>query len=194
MALTAAVFLDKDGTLLADEPYNVDTDRMQFAPGAAAGLHRLGSLGLPLIVISNQSGVALGYFSQQALKPVCVRLAQMFESAGAQLAGFYYCPHHPAGKLAAYAIDCYCRKPAPGLLLRAARLQGIDLSASWFVGDILHDVEAGNRAGCRTVLLDVGNETEWQAGPFRQPDYRVADLAAAARLIASSTRPCREVA
>jgi D,D-heptose 1,7-bisphosphate phosphatase len=186
MALTAAVFLDKDGTLLADEPYNVDPDRMEFAPGAFEGLRRLGAIGLPLIVISNQSGVALGRFPRQALRPVRARLARLFAAAGAKLAGFYYCPHDPIGKVAAYARHCQCRKPAPGLLLHAAQWHHIDLSASWLVGDILHDVEAGNRAGCRTVLLDVGNETEWQMGAFRQPDYCAENLAAAARIIANS--------
>lgn len=179
MALTPAVFLDKDGTILVDEPYNVDPARMVFAPGAFAGLCRLAALGLPLIVVSNQPGVELGYFREARLQDVRQRLAGMFRAAGARLAGFYYCPHAPSG------TRCRCRKPAPGLLRRAAREHDIDLARSWMIGDILHDVEAGNRAGCRTVLLDVGNETEWAAGAHRVPAARAPDLAVAAHLVAA---------
>src|SRR4051812_12375085 len=92
-----AVFLDKDGTLLVDVSYNVEPSRMRFMPGAAAGLRRLAGHGLPLIVISNQPGVALGRFAPEALGRVGRRLARMFSVAGAQLAGFYHCPHHPEG-------------------------------------------------------------------------------------------------
>jgi histidinol phosphatase-like enzyme len=102
------------------------------------------------------------------------------------LDGFYYCPHHPRGALARYACECSCRKPQPGMLMRAAREHGIDLPASWMIGDILHDVEAGNRAGCRSLLIDNGNETEWQRGPGRTPTAIAADLFAAATLIAAS--------
>jgi ribonucleoside-diphosphate reductase alpha chain len=96
------------------------------------------------------------------------------------LAGFYYCPHHPHGSVPAYAVTCDCRKPRPGLILRAAREQGVDPARSWLVGDILDDVEAGRAAGCRTVLLDNGHETEWVLSPARRPDGVAADLAEAA--------------
>src|SRR6185295_18935494 len=100
-----------------------------------------------------------GYFSETALEDVRLALERMFAACGATLAGFHYCPHAPAtdGPRAA----CACRKPAPGLLLAAAALHGVDPARSWMVGDILDDVEAGARAGCRTVLIDNGNETEW---------------------------------
>ncbi|MDM9557681.1 D-glycero-alpha-D-manno-heptose-1,7-bisphosphate 7-phosphatase [Bordetella petrii] len=188
MALTPAVFLDKDGTVLADEPYNVDPARMSYAPTAFDGLLRLGATGLPLIVISNQPGVALGYFDCAALAGVEQRLAAMFRAAGARLAGFYWCPHHPEGCVPGYARACACRKPRPGLLLRAARQQGIDLATSWFIGDILDDVEAGNRAGCRTLLLDVGSETQWRPGPWRTPTARAGGLGQAARHVVDAMR------
>ncbi|MBI0328322.1 D-glycero-alpha-D-manno-heptose-1,7-bisphosphate 7-phosphatase [Burkholderia plantarii] len=180
---STAVFLDKDGTLLDDVPYNVDPARMRFAPGARAALTLLAAQRAALIVISNQSGVALGRFAPEALDAVAARLRAMFAECGATLAGVYWCPHHPRGSVAAYARACGCRKPAPGMLLQAAREHGLDLAGSWFVGDILDDVEAGNRAGCRTVLLDNGHETEWLPGEFRVPDARAADLHEAARLI-----------
>lgn len=183
MALTPAIFLDKDGTILADVPYNVDKRRMRFAPGAMAGLARLSKLGLPLIVISNQPGIALGKFSPDAMLDVRQQLGLMFEQAGAKLSGFYYCPHHPKGLRPAYTMQCECRKPAPGLLYVAAQRHNIDLFSSWFVGDILDDVEAGRRAGCRTLLLDNGNETEWRRNEWRVPDRMEPDLDAASRWI-----------
>lgn len=183
MMLEPAVFLDKDGTLLEDVPYNVDPSLMRLAPGARDALTLLGTSGLPLFVISNQSGVALGKFSRSALLGVEERLRSLFDECGATLAGTYWCPHHPAGHVSPYNVECDCRKPAAGLLLRAAREHRIDLARSWFIGDILDDVEAGNRAGCRTILLDNGHETEWLEGPLRVPFARAADLHEAARVL-----------
>ena len=177
-----AVFLDKDGTLVENVPYNVDPSRMRLARGAE-GLPMLHRAGYRLIVVSNQSGVARGYFAEDALRPVERRLAELLHEAGVPLAGFYYCPHHPKGVVPAYALACACRKPAPGLIAQAAREHRIDLSRSWLVGDILDDVEAGRRAGCRTVLIDNGNETEWLLSAPRRPHHLAPDLAAAARLI-----------
>lgn len=176
MAMNPAIFLDKDGTLLEDVPYNVDPAKMAFAPGAWMGLKKLGRLGLPIYVISNQSGIAMGRFTPEQLAPMVAQLQRMFVQAGAVLDGFYYCPHHPLGTITAHAIRCDCRKPAPGLLLRAAAEHGIALDMSWFVGDILDDVEAGRAAGCNTVLIDNGNETEWQLNARRQPHRIVSDL------------------
>lgn len=178
-----AVFLDKDGTIIEDVPYNVDPGQMRLAAGAGEGLRMLHEAGYRLIVVSNQSGVARGLFPERALDHVRECLAELLENAGAALDGFYYCPHHPDGEVAEYAVTCDCRKPAPGLILRAAAEQDIDLAASWLVGDILNDVEAGRRAGCRTILLDNGNETEWQLSRERLPDHLAADLAQAARIV-----------
>ncbi|MBO0699164.1 MAG: HAD family hydrolase [Zavarzinella sp.] len=172
--LRPAVFLDKDGTLVQDVPYNVDPARIRLSPGATEGLAVLHRAGFLLVVVSNQPGVAGGLFPESALGAVWARLAKLL--APAPLARCYYCPHGPADA-------CDCRKPRPGLLLRAARELGIDLGRSWMVGDILNDVEAGRRARCRTVLIDNGNETEWVPGPDREPHYRVRDLAEATRVI-----------
>jgi histidinol-phosphate phosphatase family protein len=186
--MAPAIFLDKDGTVLVDVPYNADPAKMRFAPGARTALQALGACGAPLIIASNQPGVALDMYPLAALDGVQARLAEMFEDAGATLHACYFCPHHPRGTVAAFTVRCDCRKPAPGLLRQAAAEHGIDLSASWFVGDILNDVEAGRRAGCRTVLIDNGNETEWHMTPLRTPDAVVPDLAAAARIILADAR------
>lgn len=180
-----AVFLDKDGTLIDDVPYNVEPKRMRFTPRAAEGLRALHASGYKLLVVTNQSGVARGYFREEALYGVECHLRDMMAQVGVPLHAFYYCPHHPDGLLRPYAVQCACRKPAPGLLLRAAEEHGLDLRRSWLVGDILHDIEAGRRAGSRTILLDNGNETEWLLSRERLPHWIVGNLAEAARVILS---------
>jgi histidinol-phosphate phosphatase family protein len=149
--------------------------------------------GYALIVVSNQSGVAHGLFPERALRDVERSLRSQLAEFGVPLAGFYYCPHHPQGHVHGYAIACRCRKPAPGMLRRAAADLDIDLAESWMVGDILDDIEAGRRAGCRTVLIDNGNETEWRRGRRRRPHLRATDLAEAARFILTATRKGQEL-
>lgn len=166
-----AIFLDKDGTLLVDVPYNVDPAQMRLGDGVATGVRRLYEAGFALVVVTNQSGVARGYFAEGAIAPVEQRLRQLL---GVPLAGFYYCPHHPEGAVARYACRCRCRKPEPGMVRRAAADLNLNLEQSWLVGDILNDVEAGRRAGCRTVLIDNGNETEWVLNPWRLPHQTVS--------------------
>lgn len=180
-----AVFLDKDGTLIDDIAYNVEPRRIALCHRAGLALRLLSALGYRLFVVSNQDGIGDGRFAEAAMGPVAARLAELLAREQAALAGFYYCPHHPRAALPRYARACDCRKPAPGMLLRAAREHGIDLAASWMIGDILHDVEAGNRAGCRSVLLDNGHETEWLGGWRRVPTHVAPDLHRAALLIAA---------
>jgi histidinol-phosphate phosphatase family protein len=175
-----AIFLDKDGTLIENVPYNVDPAKIDLVPGAGPALARLYAAGYALIVISNQPGIARGLFAPRALDAVFERLRTLLAPYAAPLAGFYYCPHDVTGRVARYVTACGCRKPAPGLLLAAATIHGVQLERSWMIGDILDDVEAGQRAGCRTVLIDNGNETEWRNGPFRIPDVTAPDLREAA--------------
>jgi D,D-heptose 1,7-bisphosphate phosphatase len=184
-----AIFLDKDGTLVDDLPYNAEPQRITLCSGAGAALRLLSRLDYRLFVVTNQAGIAFGRFGEAAMNAVHDRLQDLLFREQLTLDGFFYCPHHPDGSVAVYACDCHCRKPMPGLLLRAATDHGIDLRSSWMIGDILHDVEAGNRAGCRTVLIDNGNETEWRLGPRRIPTRMAPDLYAAAVLIASHGDP-----
>jgi histidinol-phosphate phosphatase family protein len=179
------VFIDKDGTLVENVPYNVDPALIRLTRGSERAIPRLAKAGFRLVVVSNQPGVALGRFPESALLRVKERLAELLAPLGAELAGFYYCPHHPQGSVAEYAIRCGCRKPAPGLIERAARELNASAKGAWLVGDILDDVEAGSRAGCTTILLDNGNETEWVLTPQRRPDYIVRDLDEAADFIVS---------
>lgn len=173
MALRKAVFIDKDGTLIENVPYNVDPARLTLTEGAADAVRALARHGYRLFVVSNQPGIALGKFTTAQLEAVLAELEQQLPS----IDGFYFCPHGPGDR-------CDCRKPACGMLERASREHGIDLGESWMVGDILDDIETGRRAGCRTVLVDNGNETEWRRGALREPDHVVSSLLEASRVIA----------
>ncbi len=159
--MSKAIFIDKDGTLIPDIPYNVDPDKITLENNLIEGLVKLKEEGYLLIVISNQSGVERGYFREEALVNVVFKIKTLLTQHSLTLDGFYYCPH--------YTTKCNCRKPEPGLIIRAAKEHNIDLKDSWMIGDILNDVEAGNRAGCKTILIDNGNETEWVKGVYRTP-------------------------
>lgn len=185
MAVKPAVFIDKDGTLVHDVPYNVDPARLKLRARAGPALRELQDAGYALVLVTNQAGVALGRFPESALPPLWEALAERLDAQGVQLTGVYYCPHHPQG-LGEYRLECACRKPREGLLRRAAAAHGLDLAQSWMIGDILDDVEAGHRAGCRSVLLDVQSETEWDMTALRTPDVVVSDLDAASRHIAGA--------
>jgi D-glycero-D-manno-heptose 1,7-bisphosphate phosphatase len=178
-----AVFLDKDGTLVEDVPYNVDPAKITLADGALKALKILHGEGYKLIVVSNQSGVARGIFKERELMTVEEHLKELLSKEGVPLSGFYYCPHHPDGRLRDYAVPCICRKPRPGMLFQAARDHQINLASSWIIGDILDDIEAGRRAECSTILLNNGNETEWTLTPYRRPHYTAPNLLEAAQII-----------
>jgi len=187
IALGRAVFIDKDGTLVDNVPHNVDPAKLRFLPHALDALRRLASHGFQPIVVTNQPGLAYGMFTRGELTQLQCALTEMMAREGVELAGFYACTHAAgAGPVPA----CLCRKPAPGLLRQAARAHAIDLQRSWMIGDLLDDIEAGQRAGCRTVLLDVGNEAAWRLSPLRTPHYRVPDWQAAAdAILAEETTP-----
>lgn len=171
-----AIFIDKDGTLIHDVPFNVAPEKIVLYDDAIDALSRLKQEGFKIIVITNQSGVAHGYFQEQELKIVEDTLKRLLNVDSLLLDGFYYCPHSEEGKVKEYSYPCLCRKPLPGLIYRASEDYTIDLSSSWMIGDILNDVEAGNRAGCNTVLINNGGETEWKPGAYRSPNIVVSNL------------------
>jgi|tagenome__1003787_1003787.scaffolds.fasta_scaffold20970201_2 D-glycero-D-manno-heptose 1,7-bisphosphate phosphatase len=175
-----AVFIDKDGTLIHDVPYNVDPRRVRLAAHAGRALRRIGEAGYKLIIVSNQSGIARSFFAGQDLGPINERIQTLLAPYEVEIDAFYYCPHGPGDR-------CECRKPRPGMILQAARDHGINLQISWMIGDILNDVEAGNRAGCSTIHLDNGNETEWLTGNDRQPLHTVEGWTRAADIVCRSS-------
>lgn len=178
-----AVFLDRDGTLIRNRHYGCDPNNIQLLDGVVEGLKFLKECGFMLVVVTNQSGIARGYFSEGQLAAFHRRLNDLLVQHGAGVAAFYYCPHHPHGTVPRYSRECNCRKPQPGMVLKACSDLGIDPSQSWLIGDILDDIEAGKRAGCRAILLDLGTEGVPERLE-RNPEYVAKHFLEAVRYLA----------
>lgn len=180
----AAVFLDRDGTIIEDADYLAHPDQAHLIPGAAAAIRRLNEAGIPVVIVTNQSAVARGLASEADVTAVNDRLRELLASAGAHVDGIYYCPHHPEiGKLP-YRRACDCRKPLPGLLQRAAHELGLDLAGSTMIGDNLRDLEAGAAAGCALLMLvrtghGAADEAKAKSVRLSAPAVFCDDLAAA---------------
>jgi D-glycero-D-manno-heptose 1,7-bisphosphate phosphatase len=187
MSAYPAIFLDRDGTLVEPRHYPSRPEELILYPAIVPQLQLLRREGFRLVVITNQSGIARGYFSESDLDRMHAYLRVSLQRRGVDLDGFFYCPHHPEGVIPELAIDCDCRKPEPGLLLAAAAELQVDLTRSWFIGDILNDVEAGNRAGCRTILVDLGTEPAPEA-PKRTPYYVARSTEHALRIVRAVER------
>jgi D-glycero-D-manno-heptose 1,7-bisphosphate phosphatase len=181
---TGAVFLDRDGTVAHEVGYVNHPDRFRLFAFAPRAVRILNTLGLRVFVVTNQSGVARGYFTEEILREVHARLERGLARGRARLDGIYYCPHLPAG-----GATCSCRKPLPGMLRRAEREFGIDLSRSWVVGDMITDVEMGRSVGARTILLKTGyglGQIAYQRDRWRvEPDLVCENLLDAAQRIAA---------
>ena len=148
-----AVFLDRDGTINEEMGYLFEPEKVSLIPGAAEALVRLREAGFRLIVVTNQSGVARGLFTEDDLHKVNHRLTGLLEAKGAKVDAYYFCPHHPRhGEM----LECECRKPKTGMAVSASEKFGIDLSSSYFVGDKATDIELGKNAGGKTVLVLTG--------------------------------------
>ncbi len=184
--MSHVVFMDQDGTLIETVPFNADPVQLRLVPDARRAIMRFVREGFSIAIVTNQPGIARGMFPESAMSAIRERIIELFAPMGAELVGFYYCPHHPAGSITEFGIECECRTPNAGLILRAAQELGIDPRQSWMVGDTLDDVEAGNRAGCRTILLDNGHETAWRMDGERWPTVVVDDLDRAAAVIAGA--------
>jgi D-glycero-D-manno-heptose 1,7-bisphosphate phosphatase len=165
-----ALFIDRDGTLVQPGHYPSRPEQLRLYDDIGPELRSLQQAGFRLIVITNQAGIARGYFTEDDLRLMHNHLTHELEQLGVSLDAIYHCPHHPAGAIPELAVRCDCRKPQPGMLLRAAADLDLDLLSSWFVGDILDDIEAGNRAGCRTILVDLATEKSPEQD-IRRPDY-----------------------
>jgi D-glycero-D-manno-heptose 1,7-bisphosphate phosphatase len=164
-----AVFLDRDGTINVEVGYIHDLDKLQLMPGVAAAIKRLNDLEIPVFVATNQSGPARGYYPESHVLDLNQRLVDLLAAEDARIDGVYYCPHHPEGAVPELTKACDCRKPEPGMLLQAAREHGIDLATSYMIGDKSTDVEVGQRAGSRTVLLRSGYGEQILKGEYQWP-------------------------
>jgi D-glycero-D-manno-heptose 1,7-bisphosphate phosphatase len=156
----AAVFLDRDGTINEEVGYLDRLDKLHLIPGAAEAIRLINQSGMKAVVVTNQSGVARGMFDEAFVDEVHRQLRKMLREEGASLDGFYFCPHHPLEGRGSYLRVCDCRKPAPGLLLRAADELCLDPERSYMIGDTLKDIEAASRIGARGVLVRTGYGTE----------------------------------
>jgi D-glycero-D-manno-heptose 1,7-bisphosphate phosphatase len=154
MNLNRAVFLDRDGTINEELGYLYRTEDCRFLPGVKDAVKRLNGAGYLVVVVTNQSGIARGYYTEADLDKLHSYMTKEFSVSGAQIDGWYYCPHHPDFPVEYSACDC--RKPLPGMMLAASSDLGIDLSSSWMVGDKNADMEAGIAAGCRSILVRTG--------------------------------------
>jgi D-glycero-D-manno-heptose 1,7-bisphosphate phosphatase len=180
-----ALFLDRDGTLVHPGHYPSRPEDLHLYDGIGPELRILQEAGFRLVVITNQAGIARGYFTEADLWRIHAHLTRELAFLDVHLDAIYYCPHHIEGVIPELAIHCDCRKPQPGMVLRAAADLDIDLHNSWFIGDILDDIEAGNRAGCRTILVDLGTErTPTQV--LRRPNFVARDTLHALRIVAAN--------
>lgn len=181
------MFIDRDGTLNEEVGYLDHPRRLRLLAGSAEAIRRLNRAGFKAVVMTNQSGVARGYLSLEVLQAVNDALVGQLKAEHAFLDGVYVCVHHPTEGEAPYRARCDCRKPAPGLLLRAASDLGVDLARSWTVGDKISDVLAGQRAGTRSILVLTGYGLgEWEYRRARwptAPDHVADDLLAAVEWI-----------
>ena len=185
MAMTS-VFLDRDGTINREVDHLRRVDELELYYGAAEAIRRLNRAGLKVIIVTNQAGVARGLFSEEQLAEIHHVLQGMLAREGAFVDAIYYCPHHPTEGLGKYLQACDCRKPNPGSLFQAARDLDIDLKTSFFVGDKRSDLEAGQAAGCRTVLVRTGYGLLTESSKEDQrarPDHIATNLLEAAEWI-----------
>lgn len=158
-----AVFIDRDGTISEEVGYINHQSRFRLFSYAAPAIKHLNQNGWLAIVTTNQAGVARGYFSEEMIQTVHENMTKELVSSGARLDAIYYCAHHPSVGDPPYRVDCDCRKPKPGLILRAARDLGIDLTQSWMVGDRYSDVELARNAGVKSAFVMSGyGRGEWE--------------------------------
>jgi D-glycero-D-manno-heptose 1,7-bisphosphate phosphatase len=178
-----AVFLDRDGTINVEKHYLIEPDEFEFVPGVPTALKRLQDAGFLLIVVTNQSGVARGYFDMAAVERLHSHMQQLLSQNGVRLSGIYCCPHHPTAGVGEYLTDCNCRKGKPGMLQQAARELEIDLQSSFMIGDKEADFLAGLAAGCTSYLVRTGYGEKWKASAKEHGVHIVSDLSAAVDLI-----------
>ena len=175
------VFLDRDKTIMEDPGYLTDPGAVKLLPGADLALQRLAKAGYKLIVVTNQSAIARGLLSEESLKRIHNELRRQLNDRGVHLDAIYYCPFHPEGTVEEYARESEDRKPNPGMLLRAAGEHNIDLVNSWMIGDSPRDVEAGQRACCKTIR--VRTRDDHAQDEDSQADFTVRNLVDAARIV-----------
>lgn len=185
------VFLDRDGTLNEEVHYLHRPEDMHLLEGVQQALRRLKEAGFKLVVITNQAGVARGYYTEEDVKLLHGYMNEILSAEGARIDGFYYCPHHPVHGIGSYKKDCSCRKPGIGMFLQAEKQFAVDKAHSYMIGDKLLDTQAGKNYGVTSILVGTGYGKELyeagRAGTDEEPsyDYYAEDLSQAADWILS---------
>jgi D-glycero-D-manno-heptose 1,7-bisphosphate phosphatase len=154
--LPQAILCDRDGTLIEDEHFLSDPGKIRWIPGVLELLAQLTQQNVKVLAITNQSGVARGYFERDAIEAIHAQLHQDVKRKGGEIADFYYCPHHPQGSVSRYSYACDCRKPSPGLFLQAMREHHLQAERCWVAGDRLRDLEPGLELGMKAFLVETG--------------------------------------
>ena len=168
--MNRAVFLDRDGTIAKDVPYCSCPEDFELLSGVGEGIRILNEAGFRVVVITNQSGIARGYFTEEILEKIHQKMKSDLAKYGANIEAIYYCPHHPDE-------GCNCRKPKPTLIFQAAKEHNIDLTKSFFIGDKSQDIEAGHAAGCKTVLILSLNDEATASEEYPvSPDFQFKNL------------------
>lgn len=182
-----AIFMDRDGTVCEEVGYVNHVSRLRLLPRSAEAIRLANGVGFQTVVVTNQAGVARGYFTEDLVEEAHDRMRRLLAEDGARVDGIYYCPHHPEVGGPRYHKDCDCRKPRPGMFLRARDEMGIDLESSYVVGDSARDIQAGDRIGATTVLVLTGygrGELEHQSAGWKvRPTQACEDLLEAVRWI-----------
>jgi D-glycero-D-manno-heptose 1,7-bisphosphate phosphatase len=185
--MNKAVFFDRDGTVTEEVGYLTDISKLRLIPGAGPAIKKLNQAGFKVVLVTNQSGVARGYFPESLVHEAHGILEHMLAKDGARLDGIYFCPHHPTAGNSKYTVDCNCRKPGTGLLDSAARDLDIDITRSYVVGDKWSDIELAQRAGARAVLVRTGfgpdDPGNVRPGRIKDPDFTARDINEAAEWI-----------
>jgi D-glycero-D-manno-heptose 1,7-bisphosphate phosphatase len=185
-----AVFLDRDGTIIEEVGYLNRLDRLAFFPWTIDAIRSLNAAGFAVVVVTNQAGVAQGYYDEAFVRETHRRIDQAVRAGRARVDAYYYCPHHPAAKVEAYRQACECRKPGTGMLRQAAAQLDLDLSRSYVVGDRWGDVELARAAGAKAVIVTTGyaTGTEQRADAAAAADHVADNLAGAAGWIIGDSR------
>jgi len=178
-----AIFMDRDDTLIKDPGYINNPDQVKLLGGASEALIELKEMGYKRVVVTNQSGVARGIVSEQVLKQIHKRLQKLLAHEGAGIDGIYYCPYHPDGVIEKYRAESENRKPNPGMILAAAREMDIDLNRSWVIGNSYRDIAAGQRAGCKTILINAAIDQTYRKPTDPVPDKQAVNMKEAVNII-----------
>ena len=180
-----AVFVDRDGTINVDVDFLSSPDQLQLIPRSADAIKELNDLGIPVIVITNQSGIARGLFSEKDLHQIHSTMDEMLGRQGATVSAYYYCPHHPNDGIDPYIKDCECRKPKPGMLNDAKREFGLNLQRSFIIGDKCIDIETGKSVGAVAIQVSTGYGLKEKDLCADIRDYYAVDLFDAVQFIKS---------